>query len=143
MSKLHDGSRLPCHARQAEEGAWSPGSELYATPYRYACAYRQCQRVLDQYQAGMLWSTWSWLSCCDTNACDKLWTRGHDRPLPAADRPTPRVVLCEDGVAQALTSDHKPDSPQEKERIYSAGGWSGTARWPGHSLVQDTALQVH
>ncbi|KAG2448253.1 hypothetical protein HYH02_006837 [Chlamydomonas schloesseri] len=32
-----------------------------------------------------------------------------------------RVVLCENGVAQALTQDHKPDTPAERDRIYQAG----------------------
>ncbi|KAG2482439.1 hypothetical protein HYH03_018610 [Edaphochlamys debaryana] len=36
-----------------------------------------------------------------------------------------RVVLSENGVAQALTEDHKPDTPAERERITNAGLFVG------------------
>lgn len=35
-----------------------------------------------------------------------------------------RAVLCRsDGVAQPLSVDHRPDIPEERERILNAGGW--------------------
>ena len=33
-----------------------------------------------------------------------------------------RAVLCRDGAALALSEDHHPDSPKEKERVVAAGG---------------------
>eukprot|EP00198_Chlamydomonas_reinhardtii_P002674 XP_001692010.1 predicted protein [Chlamydomonas reinhardtii] len=55
-----------------------------------------------------------------------------------------RVVLCENGVAQALTQDHKPDIPAERDRIYQAGLFvmqqpGGVAR-VGGSLAMSRAM---
>ncbi|GAV65776.1 PP2C domain-containing protein, partial [Cephalotus follicularis] len=40
-----------------------------------------------------------------------------------------RVVLCRDGLALPLSHDHKPDRPDERERVEAAGGkiidWNG------------------
>ncbi|KAF5460556.1 hypothetical protein F2P56_020420 [Juglans regia] len=41
-----------------------------------------------------------------------------------------RAVLCRDGVAVPLSHDHKPDRPDERERVEAAGGrvieWNGS-----------------
>jgi protein phosphatase 1G len=42
-----------------------------------------------------------------------------------------RSVLCKNGVAYAMTIDHKPDLESEKTRIYKADGWVSEGRVKG------------
>jgi serine/threonine protein phosphatase PrpC len=42
-----------------------------------------------------------------------------------------RGVLCKNGVAYALSEDHKPDLDGEKARIYKADGWVSEGRVKG------------
>jgi serine/threonine protein phosphatase PrpC len=45
-----------------------------------------------------------------------------DSKIVTANIGDSRVVLCSNGVASALTTDHKADLPEERRRITSAGG---------------------
>ena len=42
-----------------------------------------------------------------------------------------RGVLCRNGVAYAMSEDHKPDLDTEKSRIYKADGWVSDGRVKG------------
>lgn len=42
-----------------------------------------------------------------------------------------RGVLCRNGVAYAMSEDHKPDMDTEKSRIYKADGWVSDGRVKG------------
>ncbi|KAK9293053.1 hypothetical protein L1049_021037 [Liquidambar formosana] len=44
-----------------------------------------------------------------------------------------RAVLCRGGVAVALSADHKPDRPDELERVEAAGG--RVINWNGHRVL--------
>lgn len=44
------------------------------------------------------------------------------KDLYVANAGDSRSVLCNNGNALELSFDHKPDNPQEKERIEYAGG---------------------
>jgi serine/threonine protein phosphatase PrpC len=43
-----------------------------------------------------------------------------------------RGVLCRNGVAYALSEDHKPELDSEKARIYKADGWVSEGRVKGY-----------
>ena len=43
-----------------------------------------------------------------------------------------RGVLCKNGIAYALSEDHKPDLDSEKTRIYKADGWVSEGRVKGN-----------
>ncbi|CAD7963256.1 unnamed protein product [Amoebophrya sp. A120] len=43
-----------------------------------------------------------------------------------------RAVLCRDGVAVALSNDHKPELPEETDRIKKAAGWIENGRVNGN-----------
>lgn len=45
------------------------------------------------------------------------------RMLFIANAGDSRIVLCRDGIAFAMTVDHKPDNPEEIDRIRKAGGF--------------------
>jgi serine/threonine protein phosphatase PrpC len=45
-----------------------------------------------------------------------------------------RVILCKNGVAYAMSQDHKPDLDTEKNRIYKADGWVSEGRVKGKNL---------
>ncbi|TVU00864.1 hypothetical protein EJB05_53712, partial [Eragrostis curvula] len=79
-------------------------------------------------------------SCrCDAHKCDHVGSTAvvavvEDRRVVVANCGDSRAVLCRGGgggepAAVALTSDHKPDRPDELERIEAAGGrvifWEG------------------
>jgi protein phosphatase 1G len=42
-----------------------------------------------------------------------------------------RVVVCKNGVAYAMTVDHKPELDEERTRIYKADGWVADGRVKG------------
>lgn len=46
-----------------------------------------------------------------------------DNKLYCANAGDSRAVACRNGQLVALSSDHKPNNPEEMERIYNAGGW--------------------
>ena len=43
-----------------------------------------------------------------------------------------RSLLCKNGVAYAMSNDHKPDLDSEKNRIYKADGWVSEGRVKGN-----------
>lgn len=43
-----------------------------------------------------------------------------------------RAIICKNGVAYAMTNDHKPDLDEEKNRIYKADGWVADGRVKGN-----------
>ena len=43
-----------------------------------------------------------------------------------------RVVLCRKGVAEEMSTDHKPELESEKNRIYKADGWISEGRVKGN-----------
>ncbi len=43
-----------------------------------------------------------------------------------------RIVICKNGVAYAMTVDHKPDLEEERQRIYKADGWVSDGRVKGN-----------
>ena len=68
----------------------------------------------------------------------------HQRALHVANVGDSRAVLCRgpDGVAERLSADHKPGTPDEKARIEALGGWvtggapdAGPARLGGRLAV--------
>ena len=42
-----------------------------------------------------------------------------------------RSLLCKNGIAYAMSNDHKPDLDSEKNRIYKADGWVSEGRVKG------------
>lgn len=42
-----------------------------------------------------------------------------------------RIIICKNGVAYAMTVDHKPDLDEERTRIYKADGWVADGRVKG------------
>lgn len=46
-----------------------------------------------------------------------------------------RAILCRDGIAYAMSEDHKPDLPGEKDRIYKAEGWVSEGRVKGFIIT--------
>lgn len=43
-----------------------------------------------------------------------------------------RIIICKNGVAYAMTVDHKPDLDEERNRIYKADGWVADGRVKGN-----------
>ena len=43
-----------------------------------------------------------------------------------------RVVLCRNGIAEPMSTDHKPELEEEKKRIYEAEGWITEGRVKGN-----------
>ncbi|KAL6846396.1 hypothetical protein ACP4OV_023844 [Aristida adscensionis] len=74
-------------------------------------------------------------SCrCDAHKCDHVGSTAvvavvEDARVVVANCGDSRAVLCRDGAPVPLSSDHKPDRPDELERIEAAGGrvifWEG------------------
>lgn len=74
-------------------------------------------------------------SCrCEAHKCDHVGSTAvvavvEERRIVVANCGDSRAVLCRDGAPVPLTSDHKPDRPDELERIEEAGGrvifWEG------------------
>uniref|UniRef100_A0ACD5XRI1 Uncharacterized protein n=1 Tax=Avena sativa TaxID=4498 RepID=A0ACD5XRI1_AVESA len=74
-------------------------------------------------------------SCrCESHKCDHVGSTAvvaivDDQRVVVANCGDSRAVLCRDGKPVPLSSDHKPDRPDELERIEAAGGrvifWEG------------------
>jgi protein phosphatase PTC2/3 len=46
-----------------------------------------------------------------------------DNKLYCANAGDSRAIACKKGQLITLSNDHKPNNPEEMERIYNAGGW--------------------
>ncbi|KAL5200922.1 hypothetical protein ABZP36_035276 [Zizania latifolia] len=71
---------------------------------------------------------------CEAHKCDHVGSTAvvavvEERQVVVANCGDSRAVLCRDGAPVPLSSDHKPDRPDELERIEEAGGrvifWEG------------------
>jgi serine/threonine protein phosphatase PrpC len=57
-----------------------------------------------------------------------------DQKIYCANAGDSRAILCKNGVAYALSIDHKPDMESEKKRIYKADGWVSDGRVKGINI---------
>ena len=64
--------------------------------------------------------------------CTSVVSLVHRNTLYVANAGDSRCVLCRDGRAIELSLDHKPDLPQERERITKAGGYVDDGRVMGN-----------
>ncbi len=55
----------------------------------------------------------------------------NDQKIICANAGDSRAIICKNGVAYALSIDHKPDMEMEKKRIYKAEGWVSDGRVKG------------
>eukprot|EP00340_Litonotus_pictus_P005593 CAMPEP_0170515582 /NCGR_PEP_ID=MMETSP0209-20121228/1993_1 /TAXON_ID=665100 ORGANISM="Litonotus pictus, Strain P1" /NCGR_SAMPLE_ID=MMETSP0209 /ASSEMBLY_ACC=CAM_ASM_000301 /LENGTH=289 /DNA_ID=CAMNT_0010800137 /DNA_START=161 /DNA_END=1031 /DNA_ORIENTATION=+ len=55
-----------------------------------------------------------------------------DKKLYCANAGDSRIVICKNGVAYAMTIDHKPEMDEERTRIYKADGWVADGRVKGN-----------
>lgn len=46
-----------------------------------------------------------------------------DNKLYCANSGDSRAIACRNGNLVTLSNDHKPNNPEEMDRIYNAGGW--------------------
>lgn len=46
-----------------------------------------------------------------------------DNKLYCANAGDSRAIACRNGTLVTLSQDHKPNNPEEMDRIYNAGGW--------------------
>jgi protein phosphatase 1G len=54
-----------------------------------------------------------------------------EQKLICANAGDSRAIVCKNGVAYAMSIDHKPDMESEKKRIYKADGWVSEGRVKG------------
>ena len=57
-----------------------------------------------------------------------------DKKVYFANAGDSRIIICKNGVAYAMTVDHKPDLDGERTRIYKADGWVSDGRVKGKSF---------
>jgi protein phosphatase 1G len=67
---------------------------------------------------------------CTANVCA---VDQNSKKIYFANSGDSRVVLCKNGVAYAMSEDHKPDNDGEKNRIYKAEGWVSDGRVKGNN----------
>ena len=65
---------------------------------------------------------------CTANVCA---IDEKEKKIYCANSGDSRGVLCKNGVAYAMSIDHKPDLDTEKARIYKADGWVSEGRVKG------------
>lgn len=77
---------------------------------------RALQSIDEKVQAIRHWSF-------QGSTCVACWIMPHSQQLLTANIGDSRAIVCRrDGTILALTRDHKPDDPDERERIYALGG---------------------
>ncbi|MCQ2821290.1 MAG: protein phosphatase 2C domain-containing protein [archaeon] len=55
-----------------------------------------------------------------------------DKRMYFANAGDSRVVLCKNGIAKPMSTDHKPELDEERNRIYKADGWITEGRVKGN-----------
>lgn len=55
-----------------------------------------------------------------------------DKKMYFANAGDSRAVLCRNGIAEAMSIDHKPEMDEERKRIYAADGWITEGRVKGN-----------
>ena len=71
---------------------------------------------------------------CTANVCI---VDENSKKIICANSGDSRCVLCKNGIAYALSEDHKPDLESERSRIYKADGWVSDGRVKGILILMN------
>ncbi|KAG8056423.1 hypothetical protein GUJ93_ZPchr0002g26494 [Zizania palustris] len=130
-SHVADACRQRMHELVAEEmGAWAAAAHELGS--LSSAMERSFARMDAEVIAGRRAD--SGTCRCEAHKCDHVGSTAvvavvQERQVVVANCGDSRAVLCRDGAPVPLSSDHKPDRPDELERIEEAGGrvifWEG------------------
>uniref|UniRef100_A0A0D9XCI6 protein-serine/threonine phosphatase n=1 Tax=Leersia perrieri TaxID=77586 RepID=A0A0D9XCI6_9ORYZ len=129
-SHVADACKQRMHELVAEEIAPAPPASSSWT----AAMERSFARMDAEVIAGGCHAAESGRCRCEAQKCDHVGSTAvvavvDDTRVVVANCGDSRAVLCRDGAPVPLSTDHKPDRPDELDRIESAGGrvifWEG------------------